>query len=80
MNKVCKVMLQKTNQTCKCMKAMRKISKTNKCRAFNKAVGPGKKYKINKLINVGPTFILDYRIPSNMIFLSLALLPRNNHK
>ena len=30
-----------------------------KCRAFNKAVGPGKKYKINKR---RPTFIPDYRV------------------
>jgi hypothetical protein len=30
------------------MKAMRKISKTNKCWAFNKAVGPGKDSTINK--------------------------------
>ena len=45
MNKVCKVMLQKT---WKYMNAMRKISKTDKCRAFNKAVGPGKDSTINK--------------------------------
>ena len=38
---------------------MEKISKFNKRRAFNKAVGPGKN---PKLINVGPTFIPDYRV------------------
>ena len=27
---------------------MEKIAKFNKCRAFNKTVGPGKIYKINK--------------------------------
>ena len=40
---------------------MKKIPKFNKCRAFNKAAGPGKK---PKLINVGPTFIPDYRVVS----------------
>ena len=54
---------------------MENCLKFNKRRAFNSAVGPGKN---TKLINVGPTFILDYRIPSNMIFFSFALLPRNN--
>ena len=38
---------------------MEQISKFNKRRAFNKAVGPGKK---SKIINVGPTFIPDYRV------------------
>ena len=38
---------------------MEKIPKFNKRRAFNKAVGPGKN---PKLINVGPTFIPDYRV------------------
>ena len=38
---------------------MEKIPKFNKRGAFNKAVGPG---KISKLINVGPTFIPDYRV------------------
>ena len=32
---------------------------SNKCRAFSKAIGPGKK---PKLINIGPTFIPDYRV------------------
>ena len=41
---------------------MEKNSKFNKRRAFNKAVGPGKK---SKLINVGPTFIPDYRVVIN---------------
>ena len=36
---------------------MEKIPKFNKRRVFNKGVGPGKN---PKLINVGPTFILDY--------------------
>ena len=36
-----------------------KNSKIRICSAFNKAVGPGKN---PKLINVGPTFILNYRI------------------
>ena len=39
---------------------MEKIPKFSKRRAFNKAVGPGKKNP--KLINVGPTFISDYRV------------------
>ena len=38
---------------------MEKILKFNKRRAFNKAVGLGKN---SKLINVGPTFIPDYRV------------------
>ena len=38
---------------------MEKSPKFNKRRTFNKAVGPGKN---PKLINVGPTFILDYRV------------------
>ena len=38
---------------------MEKILKFNKRRAFNKDVGPGKN---PKLINVGPTFIPDYRV------------------
>ena len=29
-------------------RSLKKIPKFNKCRAFNKAVGPGKKSKINK--------------------------------
>ena len=37
---------------------MEKIPKSNKPRALNKAVGPGKKNP--KLINVGLTFILNY--------------------
>ena len=37
-----------------------KILKFNKCRAFNKVVGPAKKNP--KSINVGPTFISDYRV------------------
>ena len=41
-------MLQKTYQTWKYMKAMKKIPKFNKRRAFDKTVGPGKKSKINK--------------------------------
>ena len=39
---------------------MEKIPKFNKRRAFIKDVGPGKN---PKLINVGPTFIPDYRVP-----------------
>ena len=38
---------------------MKKIPKFNKRRAFNKAVGSEKN---PKLINVGPTFIPDYRV------------------
>ena len=38
---------------------MEKIPKFNKRRAFNKTVGPRKN---TKLINVGPTFIPDYRV------------------
>ena len=49
-------MLPKTHQY---QRAIEKISKFNKRRVFNKAVGPGKKSK--KLINVGPMFIPDYR-------------------
>ena len=41
-------MLQKTHQTWKYMKAMNFFSKSNKRRAFNKALGPGKDSKINK--------------------------------
>ena len=37
--------------------------KLDKRRAFNKAVGPGKKNP--KLINIGPTFIPDYRVIMN---------------
>ena len=40
---------------------MEKIPTFNERRAFNKAVGPRKKNP--KLINIGPTFILDYRVP-----------------
>ena len=43
MNKMCKVMSQKTHQI-----SVGKNSKFDKSRAFNKAVGPGKKSKINK--------------------------------
>ena len=43
-----KVMLKKPHHTWKYPKAMEKIPKFNKSRAFNKAVGPGKKSKINK--------------------------------
>ena len=39
--------------------ALGKIPRFNKRRAFNKAVGPGKIYKS---INVGLTFIPDYRV------------------
>ena len=38
---------------------MEKIPKFDKRRAFNKAVGPGKNLKS---INVGPTFIPDYKV------------------
>ena len=38
---------------------MEKIPKFDKHRAFNKEVGPGNN---QKLINVGPTFIPDYRV------------------
>ena len=38
---------------------MENIPKSNKPRAFNKAVGPGKK---SKKINIGPRFIPDYRV------------------
>ena len=41
-------MLQKNHQTGKYLYAMEKISKFNKRRAFNKAVGPGKISEINK--------------------------------
>jgi hypothetical protein len=37
----------------------KKFKKFNKRMAFNKAVGPGKEIK---LINVGPTFIPDFRV------------------
>ena len=43
---------------------MEKIPKFNKRRAFNKAVGPGKN---PKLINVGPTFIPDYRVKEDPV-------------
>ena len=48
MNKICKVMLQKSHQTYEYLQAMEKISKFNKFRDINKTVGPGKKYEINK--------------------------------
>ena len=48
MNKMCKVMLQKSHQTYEYLQAMEKISKFNKFRDINKTVGPGKKYEINK--------------------------------
>ena len=38
---------------------MEKIPKFDKRRTFNKALGPGKK---SKIINVGPTFIPEYRV------------------
>ena len=41
-------MLQKTHQTSKYMLAVEKIPIFNKGMAFNKAVGSGKKSKINK--------------------------------
>ena len=43
---------------------MEKIPKFDKRRAFNKAIGPGKN---PKLINVGPTFIPDYRVDIYMV-------------
>ena len=46
---------------------MEKIIKFNKCRAFNKAVGPG---KIQKSLNVGPTFIPDYRVRERPLMMS----------
>ena len=46
--KNCKFMLQKTHQTWKYLQTLGKIQKSKKCRAFKKAVGPGKKSKINK--------------------------------
>ena len=42
-----------------------KNNKFNKRRAFNKTVGPGKN---PKLINVGPTFIPDYRVREDYQF------------
>ena len=45
---MCKFMLQKNHQTRKYLQTLGKIPKFNKRRAFNKAVGPGKKSKINK--------------------------------
>ena len=53
---MCKVMLQKTP---KAWNAMEKIPKFDKRRTFNKALGPKKN---PKLINVGPTFIPEYRV------------------
>ena len=44
------------------------MPKFNKRRAFNKAVGPGKN---PKLINVGPTFIPDYRVAAKVQYKSL---------
>ena len=43
---------------------MEKIPKFDKRRDFNKAVEPGKKNP--NLINVGPTFIPDYRVCKNV--------------
>ena len=50
---------------------MEKIPKFNKHRAFNKAVGPGKN---PKLINVGPTFIPDYRVGQKSVKNLVGLL------
>ena len=44
LNKMCNFMLKNLEISV----VHRKNSKFNKCRAFNKAVGPGKKSKINK--------------------------------
>ena len=44
---------------------MEKIPKFNKRSAFNKAVGPGKKNP--NLINVGLTFIPDYRVQLTLL-------------
>ena len=46
---------------------LEKIPTVNKCRAFNKALGPGKN---PKLINIGPTFIPDYRVHIKNQFLN----------
>ena len=43
---------------------MEKISKCIKRRAFNNAVGPKKN---PKLINIGPTFIPDYRVAKKLV-------------
>ena len=48
MNKICKFMLKKPHKTWIYHYTMGKIPKFNKRRAFNKAVGPGKKFKINE--------------------------------
>ena len=57
---------------------MEKNPKFNNRRASYKAVGPGKKYKI---INIGPTFIPDYRVhtldPNNNKLLSCSIIKRN---
>ena len=49
---------------------MEKISKLDKRRALNKDEGLGKN---QKLINVGPMFILDYRVYSNSNLFGLKL-------
>ena len=43
----------------------------NQRRAFNKAVGPGKKNP--KLINVGLMFIPDYRVPKYVSYINSLL-------
>ena len=60
---------------------MEKIQKFNKLRAFNKAVGPGKK---TKLINVGPSSIPKARVgrcffPENLIRFAARLLGRSEY-
>ena len=67
-------MLQKNPSNLKISLGHAKIPKCNKRRAFNKAVGPEKN---PKLINLGPTFIPDYRVrttctDSVVILVSLA--------
>jgi hypothetical protein len=54
---------------------MEQIPKFNKRRAFNKAVGPGKK---PKLINIGPTFIPDYKVMETLTPVWSSFLPEKS--
>ena len=55
--------MQKNTSNLKISVGHGKNPKFNKRRAFNKAIGPGKK---SKTISIGPTFISDYRVSNGM--------------
>ena len=57
--KICKFMINKKIKLENSCRSWKMFQNFNKRRAFNKAVGPGKN---PRLINIGPTFIPDYRV------------------